>query len=118
MSSLDVDSVFINVSVRRTIDTILDYVYKITAIPPLNVSNTILTNMLEVCTMETCFKRLEGKLYIQKEFVMGSPFGVLFADALMCNIEPGMFDKRETPNISICPCTRNHQELDNLKHAL
>ena len=77
MAPLDVESLFTNVPVRRTIDIILDYVYENNALSPLNVPKTSPKSMLEVCTLETSFRYPEGKLYIQKDCVaIGSPLGV------------------------------------------
>ena len=88
LASLDVTSLFTNVPVERTIDIILHYVYNNSdlAAPKLPVS--ILKALLSACTMEVPFRCPSGKLYYQIDGVaMGSPLGVLFANAFMCHVE-------------------------------
>ena len=88
LASLDASSLFTNVPVDATIDIILQYVYHHSAIPAPRLPCGILKGLLEICTKDTPFRSPEGKLFRQIDGVaMGSPLGVLFAEAYMSHIE-------------------------------
>ena len=88
LASLDVQSLFTNVPVEDTIEIILDYVYHHPDLPPLQIPREILKRMLSLCTKESPFRCPEGNLYLQCDGVaMGSPLGVLFAQAYMSHVE-------------------------------
>ena len=88
IGSLDVCSLFTNVPVKATIDIILKYVYENNDKSPPSLSKNLLKQLLLVCTTEAPFRAPDGKLYVQKDGVaMGSPLGVLFANAYMCHVE-------------------------------
>ena len=101
IASLDVESLFTNVPVERTIEVICDYVYNNQNSKPLTLSRPILTKMLKACTTESPFRCPQGQLYRQIDGIaMGSPLGVLFANAYMCKIESEVLDEvSEKPKI-------------------
>ena len=87
LASLDVSSLFTNVPLDQTIEIILQYVYNNNSMAPIRTPRNILREMLSACTKEAPFKSPEGILYRQKDGVaMGSPVGVLFAEAYMAHI--------------------------------
>ena len=74
--------------VEQTIDVILGYVYENRNMAPLDIPRDALKALLFACTKEVPFRCPEGKLYYQVDGVaMGSPLGVLFANAYMCHVE-------------------------------
>ena len=88
IASLDVESLFTNVPVDRTIQMILDRVYRCEDTEPLNIPEEHLRTLLEICTKEAPFTCPRGNLYRQVDGVaMGSPLGVLFANFFMGSIE-------------------------------
>ena len=100
LASLDVQSLFTNVPVDETIDIILNYVFEHETLPPPSVPKEILRRMLSICTKESPFRCPEGKLYRQTDGVaMGSPLGVLFAEAYMAHVENEVFSGIATPHI-------------------
>ncbi|XP_076049359.1 uncharacterized protein LOC143030040 [Oratosquilla oratoria] len=87
MASLDADSLFSNVPLFRTID-ILKFVYRHSVLPLPKLPENILKDMLLACTSEAPFRCPSGNLFVQKDGVaMGSPLGVLFAQAFMAHVE-------------------------------
>ena len=89
LASLDVESLFTNVPITETIDIIIKYAYNHESLPPpSNLSPELLKRMLRICTTEAPFRCPSGNLYLQVDGVaMGSPLGVLFANAYMCAVE-------------------------------
>ena len=89
LASLDVESLFSNVPVLQTIDIILDNVYRNNSKPPpVSISETIMKELLLICTTKSPFKGVDGNLYLQKDGVMmGSPLGPTFANFYMCHVE-------------------------------
>ena len=125
IASLDVSSLFTNIPVVRTIDIILKYVYEHPDIPALKIPKTIMKSLLEICTMECSFRSPEGKMYVQRDGVaMGSPLGVLFAEAFMADVESDVIGNIGKPQIycryidDIFVCSRDIAELTQLKNAL
>ena len=97
LASLDVQSLFTNVPVQTTIDIILKYVYENENIPAPKLSKGILSKLLLACTTEAPFRAPDGHLYRQVDGVaMGSPLGVLFANAYMCFVEDRVLQKMGT----------------------
>ena len=93
LASMDVESLFTNVPVLRTIDIILENVYHHPTIPPPDFPESTMKELLIICTTETPFKGVNGELYVQCEGVsMGSPLGPTFADFYMCNLENDIFE--------------------------
>ena len=88
LASLDVQSLFTNVPVTETVDIILKYVYENDSTHAPRLPREILRELLLLCTKEAPFLSPSGHLYKQIDGVaMGSPLGVLFANAYMCFIE-------------------------------
>ena len=88
LASLDVESLFTNVPVEETIQIILRYVFDQPGIVPPRIPRKVIEGMLRICTTRSPFLSPSGKLYQQTDGVaMGSPLGVLFADAYMCYVE-------------------------------
>ena len=93
LASLDACSLFTNVPVDTTIDIILRYVYEHSSIPAPRVPKNVLKRMLEICTKDTAFRCPQGNMYHQIDGVaMGSPLGVLFAEAYMAHTESSALD--------------------------
>ena len=101
LASLDVQSLFTNVPVTETVDIILKYVYENENLPAPRLPRTILSQLLLLCTKEAPFLSPNGQLYKQIDGVaMGSPLGVLFANAYMCWIEEqALAEVRQQPFI-------------------
>ena len=86
--SLDVESLFTNVPVQRTINIILEKVYNHPTIKAPAIPERTLRELLLICTREVPFKDSEGKMYIQVDGVsMGSPLGPTFANFFMAEVE-------------------------------
>ena len=86
--SLDVESLFTNVPVHRTINIILDRVYHHPTISAPVIQKHTLRDLLLICTTEVPFKDMDGKMYIQCDGVsMGSPLGPTFANFFMAEVE-------------------------------
>ena len=92
IASLDVQNLFTNVPVAETVDIILKYVYEDNELPPPWLPRKVLKGLLLACTTEAPFSAPSGQLYTQVDGVaMGSPLGVLFANAYMCHSEDKVF---------------------------
>ena len=88
LASLDVCSLFTNVPVERTIQIIADYVYRNDALPAPDITEPVMRAMLRLCTTKAPFRCPQGQLYYQTDGIaMGSPLGVLFAQAFMAAVE-------------------------------
>ena len=88
LASLDVCSLFTNVPVERTISIIADYVYRSDTLPAPDIPEPIMRAMLRLCTTKAPFLSPKGQLYYQTDGIaMGSPLGVLFAQAFMTAVE-------------------------------
>ena len=89
MGSLDVESLFTNVPIERTIEIILQNVYHSTNLAaPSSIPEKTMKELLRLCTTGTPFRAIDGELYLQKEGVMmGSPLGPTFANYYMCHLE-------------------------------
>ena len=56
--------------------------------PPPEIPEHIMRALLRLCTTKAPFKSPEGKMFYQiDEIAMGSPLGVLFAQAFMAYVE-------------------------------
>lgn len=100
LASLDVESLFTNVPIDETINTILNSVYNHQTLPPLKVSRNHLEQLLRACTQEAPFKHIDGSIYVQKGGVtMGSPLGPLFANFYMASIEENILNNNLKPKI-------------------
>ncbi|XP_063884694.1 uncharacterized protein LOC135113369 [Scylla paramamosain] len=100
VASLDVESLFTNVPVDRTINYIMERVYHNEATPKLAIPEAVLRELLECCTKEAPFTCPRGNKYCQVDGVaMGSPLGVLLANFFMGCIEEEVFKKVKKPDI-------------------
>ena len=94
LASLDVTSLFTNVPVERTITIILDYVYTSSDLAAPKLPRRILESLLRACTLEVPFRCPSGRMYYQVDGVaMGSPLGVMFANAFMSYVENKVLDE-------------------------
>ena len=86
--SLDVESLFTNVPVKRTINIILEKVYNHPTIPAPVIPKEILEKLLLICTTEVPFRDMDGTMYVQCDGMsMGSPLGPTFANFFMAEVE-------------------------------
>ena len=93
LASLDVCSLFTNVPVERTIDILMEYVYHCEGVAPPETPEHIMRAMLRLCTTKAPFRAPDGKLFYQVDGIaMGSPLGVLFAQAFMTHVEQTVLD--------------------------
>ena len=98
--SFDVTSLFTNVPLQETIETIaekalVDNWFNVTH--NLNITKPDLVQLLEVATMNQLFQ-FDGKLYEQIDGVaMGSPLGPLMANAFLCSIEEKLEQDNKLP---------------------
>ncbi|XP_050738488.1 uncharacterized protein LOC127009435 [Eriocheir sinensis] len=100
IASLDVESLFTNVPVDRTIEYILQRVYHNDDTPSLDIPEPTLRSLLECCTKEAPFTCPRGNKYQQVDGVaMGSPLGVLMANFFMGCIEEEAFKTTKRPDI-------------------
>lgn len=96
--SLDVESLFTNVPVQQTIDIIMQSVYYHESIPPPEMPEAVMRQLLHMCTTETPFQH-NGSLYVQKDGVsIGSPLGPTFADFYMSALENHMMSQNLISN--------------------
>ena len=103
LASLDASSLFTNVPVDETIDIILEDVYGNESIPAPRIPRAALKSLLQICAKDTPFRCPEGNLYRQVDGVaMGSPLGVLFAEAYMAHVESIALDKMATAPFTYC----------------
>ncbi|XP_076043863.1 uncharacterized protein LOC143026956 [Oratosquilla oratoria] len=108
IASLDVESLFTNVNVDRTIDFILKRVYHCDNTTPLNIPEKSLKSLLEICTKEALFTSPNGRMYKQIDGVaMGSHLGVLFANFFMGTIETELLVEAR-PSIYCCYVDDRH----------
>ena len=124
VASLDVESLFTNVPVDRTIQMILDRVYRSEETPDLDIPEQDLKALLELCTKRSPFICPRGRMYQQIDGVaMGSPLGVLFANFFMGSIEEEVL-AAERPSIycryidDIFLKINNIQDLHTLKETM
>ena len=100
IASLDVESLFTNVPVDRTIDYILKKVYEDGPSPAIDIPREVMKSLLSICTKEAPFRCPRGTMYQQIDGIaMGSPLGVLFANFFMGCIEEEVFSEIDFPTI-------------------
>ena len=88
LASLDVSNLFTNVPVEQTIIVLCDMAYRNLTLAPPVVPERVMTAMLRLCTSKAPFRSPRGALFYQTDGVaMGSPLGVLFAQAYMGWVE-------------------------------
>ena len=107
LASLDVESLFTNVPVDETIQLLLDRIYRDEDTPTLDIPENSLRRLLQLCIKEAPFRDQRGNLYKQIDGVaMGSPLGVLFANAYMGFVEQRVFQGTRQP-------TKYHRYIDD-----
>ena len=98
--SYDVSSLFTNVPVDETIETIAERAFEndwFNREHDLNITKLDLMELLRIATKNQLFQ-FEGKLYEQVDGVaMGSPLGPLMANAFMCKIEKQLERENKLP---------------------
>ena len=93
LASLYICSLFTNVPVERTIDILIDYAYHDNVMAPPEFPEHIMRAMLRLCTTKAPFRSPDGGLFYQIDGIaMGSPLGVLFAQAFMAHVEHTVLD--------------------------
>ena len=93
MSSLDVESLFTNVPINATINRILRHVYNHPALREPKIPQTIMKQLLEICTMKCPFYSPTGSIYTQNEGLsIGTPLGPTFANYYMCELKNNAFN--------------------------
>ena len=121
LASLDVTNLFTNVPVERTISILIDYAYNNPTLAPPEFPSYTMAALLRLCTTKAPFRSPTGQLYYQIDGIaMGSPLGVLFAQAFMTSIEETVI-----PNLPCRPSLYcryiddilvDIKDLDNLNH--
>ena len=102
LACLDVCSLFTNVPVERTIEILVDYAYHCHGLNPPEIPEHIMRAMLRLCTTKAPFRAPNGKLFYQVDGIaMGSPLGVLFAEAFMAHVERTVLDSGRVPKPSL-----------------
>lgn len=98
MASLDIVSLFTNVPVNETIEIILNYMYRNTSLPPCEIPERYMRELLLICTTETPFTCPNGTLYKQVDGVsMGCVLGPTFANYYMGHLEEITFRNHSVP---------------------
>ena len=88
MASLDVESLYTNIPVRRTIEIVLKHVYHHNSMIPPKIPMSALKSLLEICTQKAPFKNINGDIYEQSDgLAMGGPLSCTLANYFMCEIE-------------------------------
>ena len=99
LASLDVTNLFTNVPVEETITILCNNAYRHPTLAPPDIPEHIMAAMLRLCTSKAPFRSPRGALFYQTDGVaMGSPLGVLFAQAYMGWVESKAL-KDDTPQI-------------------
>ena len=97
--SLDVESLFTNVPLHRTINIILEKVYNHPSIRHPAIPKNVMRELLLTCTTEVPFRNINGDMYVQCDGVsMGSPLGPTFANFFMAEVE-----NRALENLTVAP---------------
>ncbi|XP_064082963.1 uncharacterized protein LOC135198973 [Macrobrachium nipponense] len=110
IASLDVESLFTNAPVDKTIDIILDRVYRSQSTAPLNIPEASLRTLLEICMKKAPFSTHRGQMFCQKDSVaMGSPLRFLFANFYMGTME----ERRSATPINVTAPLRRSRRLQD-----
>ena len=100
LASLDVESLFTNVPIDKTIDIIINRCYQNDTIKAPKIPQNILKEMLIICTKENIFRNFNGDLYQQIDGIaMGSPLGPSFANFYMGDLEDRLFKIIKKPKM-------------------
>jgi hypothetical protein len=93
VASLDVVSLFTNVPVHKTIQIILDSIYRNNELPPIKIPENELKELLLICTTQTPFRAPNDQLYVQVDGVsMGCVLEHTFANFYMGYLESEVLD--------------------------
>ncbi|XP_066982641.1 uncharacterized protein [Macrobrachium rosenbergii] len=124
IASLDVEFLFTNIPVDKTIEMIADRVYRDPQTRPLSIPKHTLRSLLELCTKKAPFINHHGHMYLQVDGVaMGSPLGVLFANFYMGMVEERVFAEITKPSMYVryiddtFICAGSSEEIDELRAA-
>ena len=99
LASMDVTSLFTNVPVDETIDILTRYAYETEGMDAPEMPRHVMKSMLRLCTKKAPFISPKGDTFIQVDGVaMGSPLGVIFAQAYMASVEEKIL-KNDKPYI-------------------
>ena len=92
MVSFDVQSLFTNVPLARTVDICMDRLYRSSLTPP-SLPEDVLRELINLCVANNTFI-FDGKIYQQHDGVaMGSSLGPILANIWMCYLEEEYFIK-------------------------
>ena len=99
LASLDVENLFINEPVNKTIQMTTNNIYNNPSLPPLKINPNILRKMLLTCTTKVPFYDHLGNIYTPKDGIsMGSVLGPIFSNFYMSDLQNRMLNKY------ICHC--------------
>ncbi|XP_076039436.1 uncharacterized protein LOC143024510 [Oratosquilla oratoria] len=125
IASLDVENLYTNINIDRTIQFFLEEIYSEGSPPKIDIPKVSLQALLELCTKESPFVSPDGRMFRQIDGVaMGSPLGVLFANFFMGRIEREVFSIQQKPRIyaryidDIFVLAKDDDELRHLHHCL
>ena len=86
--SFDVENLFTNVPIDRTIDIILDCTYHNDRVTPPKIPDATLKQLLTICTKEAPFRHVDGHISQQLDGIaISSPLGCAFANFYMESVE-------------------------------
>ena len=90
MVSYDVQSLFTNVPLSKTVDICMDRLYRSSLTPP-SIPEKVLRHLIKLCVVNNTFV-FNGKVYEQIDGVaMGSSLGPILANIWMCYLEEKYF---------------------------
>ena len=127
LASLDACNLFTNVPVEKTIGILMDYAYRNPTLDPPAVPEYVMSALLRLCTTQAPFRCPNGSLFYQIDGIaMGSPLGVLFAQAFMTRVEETVLQAQgiDKPSLycryvdDILVDVKDDVELSNLRARL
>ena len=81
-------NLFTSATLEKTIDILAKHAYHHPSMDAPEMPEATMKAMLRLCTKEAPFKSPQGDMYLQGDGIaMGSPLGVLFAQAYMAAVE-------------------------------
>ena len=90
MVSYDVQSLFTNVPLSKTVDICMDRLYRSSLVPP-SIPEKVLRHLIKLCVVNNTFV-FNGKVYEQQDGVaMGTSLGPTLANIWMCYLEEEFF---------------------------
>ena len=100
LASLDVENLFINVPVNKTIDIFINNIYNNPSLPPVKIKPNLLEKILLTCTAEIPLNNHLGNIYVQTDRVsMGSILGSIFSNFYLSDPENTIFNSFRKPPI-------------------